>query len=381
MLAVTASLVALAPLALNTVLNAATFRPLAEAPAEFAGMVSILVPARNEAARLGPLLESFCALREGTPLELVVYDDDSTDGTAALVESYVARDARIRLVRGTPLPAGWGGKVHALHRLSQEAHGAWLLFVDADVVLHAGCVRRVLAAIARDRLDVLSLYPRQVLGTVGEGVTVPTMVYYFHLLGSQWLHARGFKPSVVALNGQFMCWRREAYDRVGGYASIRDAWLDDMTIAARAVAAGLRVRYRPARELVSCRMYTGFVDAWCGFAKHTWDSFAQPLPLYLLLHVWLFVALVLPWGVAAWGLVHPLAASDAALLALCGLVALATRAVSCAQAGGGWLTFWLHPVSMALGIANGLYSSYLARRRVSAWKGRRRGDVALAEGK
>ncbi|HEY9720922.1 MAG TPA: glycosyltransferase [Oscillatoriaceae cyanobacterium] len=381
MLAVTLSLVTLAPLALNTLLNAATFRPLPEAAPDFAGLVSICVPARNEAERLGPLLESFLTLSEGTPLELVVYDDDSTDGTAALVESYAARDKRIRLVRGTPLPAGWGGKVHALHRLSQEARGAWLVFVDADVVLHPGCVRRSLRAIARDRLDVLSLYPRQVLTTIAEQATVPCMVYYFHLLGSQWLLARGAKPKVVALNGQFMFWRREAYERIGGYASIRDAWLDDMIIASRAVAKGLRVRYRPAHDLVSCRMYDGFGSAWRGFAKHTWDSFSQPAPVYVILHAWLFVALVLPWLVALDGLVHPLSARDALLLALCGLLALMTRAISCAQAGGGWLTLFLHPVSMTLAIANGLYSYHLARKRSSAWKGRSRGDVALAEGK
>jgi cellulose synthase/poly-beta-1,6-N-acetylglucosamine synthase-like glycosyltransferase len=369
-----ASAITLAPLAVNAVANGVYFRrlPRAKTPAGSGPTASLLVPARNEAARLGPLLESFKALSDAEALELVVYDDDSTDGTDRLVLAAAATDARIRLVRGTPLPDGWSGKVHALHRLSEHAQGDHLIFIDADVTLRPGAVSRTLQAMAAERLDVLSLYPEQVLGSWGEKVFVPCMVYYFHLLGSQWAVRRGMKPAVVAINGQFMAWRRGAYEAVGGYAAIKDAWLDDMTIGKVAVDAGLSVSYRPGRGLARCRMYTSFGETWNGFAKHTWDSFAQSAPVYLALHAWLFMALVTPWllfavvpgkfwGPPAW-----------ALMAAIALMTALTRMISCAQAGGGWWSAALHPVAMAGALANGVVSWHLARHRTSSWKGRTR---------
>jgi glycosyltransferase involved in cell wall biosynthesis len=370
------SVATLAPLTLNAMANAWCFRPLPLAVPQAAESVSLLVPARNEAARLEPLLASLLALPDASVRECLVYDDDSDDGTDRLVAAYAARDARIRLIRGGDLPPGWGGKVHALHRLSQEARGAYLLFLDADVTLEAGAVDRALTALHADRLDILSLYPRQVLGTWGERVFVPVMVYYFFLLGSQWALRQGKKPPAVAINGQFMLWRREAYDAIGGYESIKTAWLDDMTIGKRAVDMGLAVSYRPGAGAANCRMYTGFTEVWNGFVKHTWDSFSQPTPVYLALHAWLFVALVLPWLIAAmapWLPWTPLAAG--LLAAIAGMTAL-TRLLACTLGGGGWVSAACHPVAMAGALANGLVSWRLSRNRTSEWKGRTRAGTA-----
>lgn len=362
----------LAPLALNAIANAWYFRPLPLTEAQDVGVVSLLVPARNEVERLEPLLKSVSALPDAALLELVIYDDDSDDGTNALVAAYAAKDSRIRLVNGSDLPSGWGGKVHALHRLAGEARGAYLLFLDADVTLEAGAVGRALAAMKTERLDILSLYPRQTLGTWGERVFVPVMVYYFFLLGSQWAVRNGKKPPAVAINGQFMLWRREAYDAIGGYESIKTAWLDDMTIGKRAVACGLSVSYRPGAGLARCRMYTGFSSVWNGFVKHTWDSFSQPTPVYLALHAWLFVALVLPWILllaAPWLGWTPWAAG---LMAAIAAMTLLTRLLACTLGGGGWVSAACHPIAMAGALANGLESWRKSRDRTSEWKGRTR---------
>lgn len=376
--ALAASAVMLAPLTANALANAWFFRALPRRQADTPACVSILVPARNEVTRLEPLLQSFLAVNDACVLELVVYDDDSTDGTDALVERYAARDARIRLVRGGDLPAGWGGKVHALHRLSQEGRGRYLLFVDADVVLLPGGVARALAALEAEQLDILSLYPQGVFGSWGERVFVPCMVYYFHLLGSQWALRTGGKPPAVAINGQFMMWRKDSYDALGGYESIKTAWLDDMTIGKRAVDAGLSVSYRPGRGAARCRMYTCFSEAWNGFAKHQWDSFSQPTAVYLVLHAWLFGALVAPWVLFA--TVPGRLWTPAAWLTMGAIAAMTalTRLISCAQAGGGWVSALLHPLSMAGAIANGLESWRLSRNRTSAWKGRTRGDTLVS---
>jgi len=84
------------------------------------GRVSVLVPARNESQAIGRLLDDVLASRD-VDLELVILDDDSTDGTADLVERRAVLDPRVRLVRGGPLPEGWCGKQHACWQLSRAA--------------------------------------------------------------------------------------------------------------------------------------------------------------------------------------------------------------------------------------------------------------------
>src|SRR3712207_3651036 len=97
-------------------------------------LVSILIPARNEAGNIGPALEAALS-SAGVPIEIVVMDDGSTDATPEIVRSYEARDPRVRLLTAPPLTEGWTGKVHACHHLSEAARGTHLLFVDADVRL------------------------------------------------------------------------------------------------------------------------------------------------------------------------------------------------------------------------------------------------------
>src|SRR5690348_14488079 len=95
-------------------------------------LVSVLVPARNEEKRIRPCLESL--LKQDYPrYELLVLDDQSTDGTLKLLKSYAKRSGgRLKLFQGKPLPKGWVGKPWACHELSKKAKGDWLFFTDAD---------------------------------------------------------------------------------------------------------------------------------------------------------------------------------------------------------------------------------------------------------
>lgn len=373
-----ASLALLAPLAAQALLNAATFRRLPPAPAGATlPPIAVLVPARDEAARIGPLLESFSALPAGEAAELVVYDDASTDGTADVVRAAMARDPRIRLLTGDGPPAGWGGKVHALHRLAQAAtpDAPLLLFVDADVTLEPGGLPRAAAALAADGLDVLSLYPAQTLGTWAERAFVPMMVYHFYLLAPQWLHARGAKVLVAPLNGQFMLWRRERLAAIGGWEAIREAWLDDMEMGRRVAALGFRARYRAGVGVARCRMYTGFGGLWRGFAKHAYDCTGLSPAGFVAVQAWLAGALVAPWLVLACWRYHPPGALELGVFGAIAVSTAATRVVACVQTGHGGTSAVLHPLTAGLAIVNGLWSLWLAGRQASAWKGRLRGAL------
>ncbi len=101
------------------------------APAEPAPLISVIVPARNEARNIRRCLD--CLLAQTYPnFELIVLDDRSTDDTPAILRSYAAGEARLKVLPGAELPSGWAGKPHALSQAAQAAGGEWLCFVDAD---------------------------------------------------------------------------------------------------------------------------------------------------------------------------------------------------------------------------------------------------------
>ena len=108
-------------------------------------------------------------------------DDGSTDGTAEIVRRLAAADPRVRLAAAPPLPPDWTGKVHACARLAEAARGDWLLFIDADVRLAPGAAAAMAAHAAGKRLAMVSGVPRQLIGTLGEALTVPGI--NFLLLG------------------------------------------------------------------------------------------------------------------------------------------------------------------------------------------------------
>ncbi|WP_159715202.1 glycosyltransferase family 2 protein, partial [Geminicoccus flavidas] len=122
--------------------------------------VSILIPARDEAANIGPALDAARA-SQGVRLEIMVMDDGSTDATAAIVRDHAGRDPRVRLLQAPPLPAGWSGKAHVCQRLSEQAQGDWLLFVDADVRLAPDAVLILAGHARRHGMGLVSAVPRQ----------------------------------------------------------------------------------------------------------------------------------------------------------------------------------------------------------------------------
>ncbi|MBI5362833.1 MAG: glycosyltransferase family 2 protein, partial [Planctomycetes bacterium] len=107
--------------------------------------VTVVVPARDEEARIGTTVERLLA-QTGVELELVVVDDRSRDRTAEIAAEIASRDARVRLVRVTELPEGWLGKPHACQRGAEEARSEWILFTDGDVWLAPDVLDRSIAA-------------------------------------------------------------------------------------------------------------------------------------------------------------------------------------------------------------------------------------------
>jgi hypothetical protein len=238
-------------------------------------LLSVVVPARNEALRIRPLLEGL-ARQEGlggAPFELVVVDDHSTDGTADVVrETLAGRLAPLTVVDSRPLPPGWKGKCWACQQGAEAARGAWLLFLDADVAPGPHLLAALLGRAQAGRRDVLSVMPRLVLGSPAERLVLPAFMGLLYALYP--LHRVSDARSPVAFaNGQVLLVSRAAYARLGGHAAVRDSLLEDTHFGQRAREAGLGLEVAAAPALADIRMYTDWASLAEGLGKNAVAGF------------------------------------------------------------------------------------------------------------
>jgi glycosyltransferase involved in cell wall biosynthesis len=233
--------------------------------ASSAGTVSAIIPARNEEPVITACIESLARQRE--ICEILVVDDQSTDGTARVVRNLIGKYAHLRLLQAGGLPDGWVGKNHALWTGVQQAKGEWLLFTDADAEHEPGSVARVLQ-IAREREAALvSFSPEQITEEWYEKALIP----YVYLRLAKFFSYDAVndpKSKAATANGQFLMIRRDAYDAIGGHAAVAGEVLEDVAIAMRAKSAGHRIWFESGKGIVRVRMYRSFDEMWEGWKKN-----------------------------------------------------------------------------------------------------------------
>ena len=261
----------LAVLLLNTVINLRLLRvpaslpPLADGQEE-TPLISLLVPARNEARSIAACLESLAA-QDYLRCEILVLDDQSEDQTAAIVADMAARHPNIRMLRGRALPPNWHGKAYACAQLAQEARGSWLLFVDADTVLAPRCVSVTLRLARARRADMLTMIPALLSGGLGEALLLPIVPLTFAAFLPLLLVTNHPSSLFAGALGQFLLFRRDAYQRIGGHAAVRTDIVEDMQLSRLVKRQGGRVVFIDGASLMRVRMYHGFAEAWRGIAK------------------------------------------------------------------------------------------------------------------
>jgi hypothetical protein len=337
--------------------NLFLLRPARGAPA--AGTLdSFLIPARNEETNIAVCLEHALASR-GVAVEVVVMDDGSTDATAEIVRAIAARDARLRLEAAPPLPPGWTGKVHACARLAEAAKGTHLLFIDADVRLEPDAAASMAGHAQRTGSAMVTGVPRQLIGSLGEALTVPMINFlvFCYLPGGGRAFTR--RTELAAACGQLMMVERRAYDDVGGHAGISFVLHDALQLARRMRAGGHATEVVEGAPLATCRMYGGLAESWRGFIKNAREGMATPvgLPIWTVMLAGAFL-----WPLA-------LLPSGWAFLAL-GL-GFALRAAVTFRTREPWWTIPLHPATVAVALAiqwTALVRGLLGKRE--GWKGR-----------
>lgn len=307
--------------------------------------ISVLIPARNEAAGIAITLEHL--LKSDHPqFEILVLDDHSEDGTAEIVSAIAQRDNRVRLLHSNPLPNGWNGKQHACWQLAQQAQHRWLLFLDADVHVEAAALSRIMAQMLDRPVSLLSGFPRQVTGTFSEQLLIPMMhIVLLGYLPIERMRASN-DASFSAGCGQLFFAKREDYFQCGGHAKISESRHDGIKLPKLFRSSGMRTDLFDATDISACRMYRGYAEVIRGLLKNATEGIANAvllIPFTILLggafvapSVLIILALIFQWPV--WlGVV----------LGLATLLSFVPRTMAAQRFRQAWLGVVLHPLAVA----------------------------------
>ncbi|RME08185.1 MAG: glycosyltransferase [Anaerolineae bacterium] len=333
--------------------------------------VSVLVPARDEAANIRPCLESL--LNQDYPnYEVIMLDDHSGDQTWEIAQDVAARFPHLRLLKGKPLPGGWLGKHWACHQLGEEASGELLLFTDADTRHAPTTLRHSVAALLNEDADLVTAFPREEVKTWGEKLIVPIMAWGIMAFLPLRLAYRFALPGLSVSIGQFMLFRRQAYERIGGFAAVRAERVDDVALGRRIIRHGLRWRLMDGGDHVRCRMYRGFWEAVDGFSKNIFAFFNYHLALYLLGWGWVSLMFIEPaLSLGAYyltGETLPHAPFPQAAIAV--LLSLLIWYLAYQRFQFPLYLIWLYPLSMTLFVLIAMRSMVQTLTGRAEWKGR-----------
>lgn len=255
--------------------------------------VSILVPARNEEKNIANCINSL--LNQDYPnFQVHVLDDNSTDSTWEIITKLASNNERLKIHKGKPLPNDWIGKHWACYQLAEKTDSEILLFTDADTYHHPQTLSNAISALEKLNADLITAFPHQGVITWGERLMVPLFPWFIIAFLPLIVAYRVQNPAFSAGIGQFMLFRREAYETIGGYEAIKQEVVDDVALARRIKAKGLRWRMLNGIERISCRMYEGFIEAYKGFTKNLFAGFGYSIFKFSFIWIWIGIAFLQP---------------------------------------------------------------------------------------
>jgi chlorobactene glucosyltransferase len=338
-------------------------------------LVSVIVPARNEAENIGICAASLLASRYPRR-EIIIIDDGSTDGTGDIVRVIAERgDGDLRILDGQPLPAGWLGKCWACWQGYQEARGELLVFTDADTRHHENFLGHAVGSMRSARADLLSVAPQQLMESFWERVILP---HVFAVLAFRWPDLRRINrtrnPRHAMANGQFLLFTREGYEAIGGHRNVRTEVVEDQLLAQRIIANGRRLFVAHAENMMQTRMYRSLGGIIEGWSKNLATGSRGIVPPWL--------RPIFPWLVGLAALLVWVAPAATFLISLFGPLPpgfAGWSIIACAASAAFWLFMYHHfrvPLRYAfLFPIGGLMTGYIflisaLHGQTVKWKGR-----------
>ncbi|HXY98535.1 MAG TPA: glycosyltransferase [Stellaceae bacterium] len=275
--------------------------------------VAAIVPARDEAAVVGDAIASLLAQRYAGSFRIVLVDDHSTDGTSEVARAAAARfgkEQSLELRAAPPLPQGWSGKLWALNAGVDAVEAAGdppelYLFTDADIVHAPDDLAALVARAEAERRDLVSEMVLLRCDSLAERLLVPAFVFFFAMLYPfRW--SNDPRSATAAAAGGCVLLRASALRRIGGFASIRGALIDDCALAKAVKKSGGSIWLGLTRQTRSVRAYPGVGDVWRMVARTAYAQLRySPLLLAgtvlgLAVAYLAPVALIFAGGIVAW---------------------------------------------------------------------------------
>jgi hopene-associated glycosyltransferase HpnB len=270
-------------------------QPLANRP-----RVVAIVPARNEAETIAQTVRSLAAQDYPGEFSIIIVDDHSEDGTAALAQKAANESRasqRVKIHSAAQLPPGWTGKLWALNEGVQVASGDkpdFLWFTDADIEHAPDTLRRLVFRAEKDALDLVSLMVLLQAKTLPERLLIPPFLYFFLMLyPPRWIADPN--ASTAGAAGGCILLRRNVLAPIGGIATIRGEVIDDCALARAVKKGGGRIWMGLTRASVNLRGYGTFAEIRNMIARTAFTQLNYSFGLLLVALVGLFVTFLLPW--------------------------------------------------------------------------------------
>lgn len=233
-------------------------------------LVSILVPARNEAHRV--LEKSISSMLDQTykNYELIVLNDRSTDDTQKILEELETQNSKLKIIEGKEPEKGWLGKPNALEQAFENSNGEWILTADADIIFAPETLQTVVAYAEEHDSDALTLIPKQIFGSFWERLFMP--VFGWFCLLAMPLHRVNDPTGNESMGvGNFFMFRRRVLEKIGGFESVKSEVAEDLKLAEIIKNKKYKLRIDYA-EFIETRMYSGFREIWEGFTKNLFSG-------------------------------------------------------------------------------------------------------------
>jgi chlorobactene glucosyltransferase len=248
-------------------------------------LISVLIPARNEEKNIEKCVDSFIN-QDYKNFEIIVFDDNSNDLTLSILKKI--KSERLKIIHGTSIPDNWIGKNWTCHRLSEYSKGEYLFFTDADTVHNRKTLSCAISAMSMENIDLMTAIIKMELKSFGEKITIPITIWSILTLLPLFI-AYLFPKSkwLLAANGKFMLFRKNAYKKIGGHKAIKGEIVDDMALGKLIKKIGLKWKIFNASNLVSSHMYSGFKESLEGFTKNFFGLFEYKILLSSFIWYWM----------------------------------------------------------------------------------------------
>lgn len=249
--------------------------------------VTALIPARNEAAIIKRTLSALC--NQGPGLQVILVDDQSSDETAFLARSTLT--TALKVIKGKPLPAGWTGKLWALEQGWRNTNTELVLLLDADIELQPRMIGTLKRKLIDEKLDLVSIMARLRMESFWEKLLAPAFIYFFKLL-CPFSIGNSPKSGLGVAAGGCILVRSEVLRRTDAFLSIRNAIIDDCSLAGRVKKTGGRTWTGLSHSVQSHRPYPR-LSSFCEMVERT--AFTQ-----LRYSIWLLLATTFAMLLAFW---------------------------------------------------------------------------------